>query len=200
MMKCFCWQVIVVLLVGVLVMVWGMIGDNMMVSDDNCLLWLVIGFVIFVVMVFVGDYFYCSVWKSLKNGIVIMDMLVVFGIGVVWLYLMSVNLWLQWFLMEVCYFYYEVSVMIIGLINFGYMLEVCVCQCFLKVLEKLFDLMLFLVWVVMFEGEKDLLFVEVQVGMMLCLIIGDCVLVDGMISQGEVWFDEVMFIGELVLQ
>ncbi len=32
-------------LVGVPVMVWGMIGDNMMVSDDNRSLWLVIGLV-----------------------------------------------------------------------------------------------------------------------------------------------------------
>lgn len=82
-------------------MVWGMIGDNMMVIVDNCSLWLVIGLIILVVMVFVGGYFYCSVWKSLLNGVVMMDMLVVLGIGVVWFYLMSVNLWLQWFLMEV---------------------------------------------------------------------------------------------------
>ncbi|WP_179208236.1 cation transporter, partial [Klebsiella pneumoniae] len=39
-MKRFRWQAIVALLVGVPVMVWGMIGDNMMVSDDNRSLWL----------------------------------------------------------------------------------------------------------------------------------------------------------------
>lgn len=199
-MKCFCWQVIVVLVVGILVMVWGMIGDNMMVIGDNCSLWLVIGLIMFVVMVFVGGYFYCNVWKSLLNGMVMMDMLVVFGIGVVWFYFMSVNLWLQWFLMEVWYFYYEVSVMIIGLINFGYMLEVCVCQCFLKVLEKLFDFILFIVCVVIEDGEKSVLLVDVQSGMLLWFIIGDCVLVDGEIIQGEVWFDEVMLIGEFILQ
>jgi Cu+-exporting ATPase len=42
-MKRFRWQAIVALLVGIPVMVWGMIGDNMMVSDDNRSLWLVIG-------------------------------------------------------------------------------------------------------------------------------------------------------------
>jgi hypothetical protein len=40
-MKRFRWQAIVALLVGIPVMVWGMIGDNMMVSDDNRTLWLV---------------------------------------------------------------------------------------------------------------------------------------------------------------
>lgn len=181
-------------------MVWGMIGDNMMVIVDNCSLWLVIGLIILVVMVFVGGYFYCSVWKSLLNGVVTMDMLVVLGIGVVWFYLMSVNLWLQWFSMEVRYFYYEVSAMIIGLINFGYMLEVCVCQCFFKVLEKLFDLISSTVCLVIDEGEKSVFLVEVQLGMLLCLMIGDCVSVDGEIIQGEVWLDEVMLTGELISQ
>lgn len=90
--------------------------------------------------------------------------------------------------------------MIIGLINFGYMLEVCVCQCFFKVLEKLFDLILLMVCLVIDEGEKSVFLVEVQLGMLLCLMIGDCVLVDGEIIQGEVWLDEVMLMGELILQ
>ncbi len=66
-MKRFRWQAIVALLVGVPVMVWGMIGDNMMVSDDNRSLWLVIGLVTLAVMVFAGDHFYRSAWKSLKR-------------------------------------------------------------------------------------------------------------------------------------
>ncbi len=53
-MKRFRWQAIAALLVGVPVMVWGMIGDNMMVSDDNRALWLVIGLVTLAVMVFAG--------------------------------------------------------------------------------------------------------------------------------------------------
>lgn len=53
-MKRFRWQAIVALLVGVPVMVWGMIGDNMMVSDENRSLWLVIGLVTLAVMVFAG--------------------------------------------------------------------------------------------------------------------------------------------------
>lgn len=85
--------------------------------------WLIVGIIILLVMIFVGGYFYCNVWVSLKNGSVIMDILVVLGIGVVWIYFIMVNIWLDVFLMEVCYFYYEVSVMIIGLINFGYVME-----------------------------------------------------------------------------
>lgn len=51
-MKRFRWQAIVALAVGIPVMVWGMIGDNMMVTADNRSLWLVIGLITLAVMVF----------------------------------------------------------------------------------------------------------------------------------------------------
>lgn len=50
-MKRFRWQAIVALAVGIPVMVWGMIGDNMMVTADNRSLWLVIGLITLAVMV-----------------------------------------------------------------------------------------------------------------------------------------------------
>jgi cation transport ATPase len=48
---------------------------QMMVSDDNRSLWLVIGLVTLAVMVFAGGHFYRSAWKSLKNGTATMDTL-----------------------------------------------------------------------------------------------------------------------------
>lgn len=198
-MKRFRWQAIVALLVGVPVMVWGMIGDNMMVSDDNRSLWLVIGLVTLAVMVFAGDHFYRSAWKSLKNGTATMDTLVALGTGVAWLYSMSVNLWPQWFPMEARHLYYEASAMIIGLINLGHMLEARARQRS-SALEKLLDLTPPSARVVTPEGEKDLPLAEVQAGMTLRLTTGDRVPVDGMISQGEAWFDEAMLTGEPVPQ
>ncbi len=59
-MKRFRWQAIVALLVGIPVMVWGMMGDNMMVTADNRTLWLVIGLITLAVMVFAGGHFYTS--------------------------------------------------------------------------------------------------------------------------------------------
>lgn len=184
-MKRFRWQAIVALLVGVPVMVWGMIGDNMMVSDENRSLWLVIGLVTLAVMVFAGGHFYRSAWKSLKNGTATMDTLVALGTGVAWLYSMSVNLWPQWFPMEARHLYYEASAMIIGLINLGHMLEARARQRSSKALEKLLDLTPPSARVVTPEGEKDLPLAEVQAGMTLRLTTGDRVPVDGMISQAK---------------
>lgn len=199
-MKRFRWQAVVALLVGVPVMVWGMIGDNMMVTDDNRTLWLVIGLITLAVMVFAGGHFYSSAWKSLKNRTATMDTLVALGTGAAWLYSMSVNVWPQWFPMEARHLYYEASAMIIGLINLGHMLEARARQRSSKALERLLDLTPPTARVVTDAGEKNVPLAEVQPGMTLRLTTGDRVPVDGEITQGEAWFDEAMLTGEPVPQ
>lgn len=199
-MKRFRWQAIVALLVGIPVMVWGMLGDNMMVTDDNRTLWLVIGLVTLAVMVFAGGHFYSSAWKSLKNRTATMDTLVALGTGAAWLYSMSVNLWPQWFPMEARHLYYEASAMIIGLINLGHMLEARARQRSSKALERLLDLTPPTARVVTDDGEQSVPLAEVQPGMTLRLTTGDRVPVDGEIVQGEAWLDEAMLTGEPIPQ
>lgn len=199
-MKRFRWQAIVALLVGVPVMVWGMFGDNMMVTDDNRSLWLAIGLVTLAVMAFAGGHFYRSAWKSLRNATATMDTLVALGTGVAWLYSMSVNLWPQWFPMEARHLYYEASAMIIGLINLGHMLEARARQRSSRALEKLLDLTPPSARVVTPEGEKSVPLADVMPGMTLRLTTGDRVPVDGIISQGEAWMDEAMLTGEPIPQ
>jgi len=199
-MKRFRWQAIVALLVGIPVMVWGMLGDNMMVTDENRTLWLVIGVVTLGVMVFAGGHFYTSAWKSLKNRTATMDTLVALGTGAAWLYSMSVNVWPQWFPMEARHLYYEASAMIIGLINLGHMLEARARQRSSKALERLLDLTPPSARVVPDDGEKTLPLADVQPGMTLRLTTGDRVPVDGEITQGEAWLDEAMLTGEPIPQ
>ncbi|WOZ76438.1 copper-exporting P-type ATPase CopA [Kosakonia sacchari] len=199
-MKRFRWQAIVALLVGVPIMVWGMIGDNMMVTDTNRALWLVLGVVTLAIMIVAGGHFYTSAWKSLRNGTATMDTLVALGTGAAWLYSMSVNIWPQWFPMEARHLYYEASAMIIGLINLGHMLEARARQRSSKALERLLDLTPPTARVITADGEKNVPLAEVQPGMTLRLTTGDRVPVDGEISQGEAWFDEAMLTGEPVPQ
>ena len=199
-MQRFRWQAIVALLVGIPVMVWGMLGDNMMVTDENRTLWLVIGVVTLGVMIFAGGHFYTSAWKSLKNRTATMDTLVALGTGAAWLYSMSVNVWPQWFPMEARHLYYEASAMIIGLINLGHMLEARARQRSSKALERLLDLTPPSARVVTDDGEKTLPLADVQPGMTLRLTTGDRVPVDGEITQGEAWLDEAMLTGEPIPQ
>ncbi|ESS59318.1 copper-translocating P-type ATPase [Enterobacter cloacae S611] len=199
-LKRFRWQAIVALLVGVPIMLWGMLGDNMMVTEANRSLWLGIGVLTLAVMVFAGGHFYTSAWKSLRNGTATMDTLVALGTGAAWLYSMSVNIWPQWFPMEARHLYYEASAMIIGLINLGHMLEARARQRSSKALERLLDLTPPTARVVTHEGEKSVPLAEVQPGMTLRLTTGDRVPVDGEIRDGEGWFDEAMLTGEPVPQ
>ncbi|PDO87772.1 copper-exporting P-type ATPase CopA [Kosakonia sacchari] len=199
-MKRFRWQAIVALLVGVPIMVWGMLGDNMMVTDANRTLWLMLGIVTLAAMIVAGGHFYTSAWKSLRNGTATMDTLVALGTGAAWLYSMSVNIWPQWFPMEARHLYYEASAMIIGLINLGHMLEARARQRSSKALERLLDLTPPTARVITADGEKNVPLADVQPGMTLRLTTGDRVPVDGEISQGEAWFDEAMLTGEPVPQ
>ena len=199
-MKRFRWQAIVALLVGIPVMGWGMLGDNMMVTEANRSQWLAIGVVTLAVMIFAGGHFYRSAWKSLLNRTATMDTLVALGTGAAWLYSMSVNLWPQWFPMEARHLYYEASAMIIGLINLGHMLEARARQRSSKALERLLDLTPPTARVVSESGEKTVPLAEVQPGMTLRLTTGDRVPVDGDITQGDAWLDEAMLTGEPVPQ
>lgn len=196
--KRFRWQAIVALLVGIPVMVWGMLGDNMMLSPSNHNIWLTIGILTLAVMVFAGGHFYRSAWRSLMNGAATMDTLVALGTGAAWLYSITVNIWPQYFPMEARHLYYEASAMIIGLINLGHMLEQRARQRSSKALERLLDLTPPTARVVSDEGEKVLPLAEVSAGMILRLTTGDRVPVDGKITQGEGWFDEAMLTGEPV--
>ncbi|MBD2809358.1 copper-exporting P-type ATPase CopA [Xenorhabdus sp. Vera] len=199
-MQRFRWQSAFALVVGVPVMVWGMIGDNMILTPANHTIWLTIGLITLVVMIFSGGHFYRNAWQSLKNGSATMDTLVALGTGVAWLYSISVNLWPDIFPSQARHLYYEASAMIIGLINLGHALEQRARQRSSKALERLLDLTPPTARVMTEEGEKILPLNDVIPNMTLRLTTGDRVPVDGEIIQGTVWLDEAMLTGEAIPQ
>ncbi|CDG16624.1 copper-exporting P-type ATPase CopA [Xenorhabdus doucetiae] len=199
-MRRFRWQSALALVVGVPVMVWGMSGDNMVLTPANHAIWLTIGVITLVVMVFAGGHFYRNAWQSLKNGSATMDTLVALGTGVAWLYSISVNVWPNVFPPQARHLYYEASAMIIGLVNLGHALEQRARQRSSKALERLLDLTPPTARVVTPEGEKTVPLADVMPNMILRLTTGDRVPVDGEIIQGTVWLDEAMLTGEPIPQ
>ncbi|WP_350305500.1 copper-exporting P-type ATPase CopA [Photorhabdus viridis] len=199
-MRRFRWQSALALVVGIPVMVWGMMGDNMALTPENHNIWLTIGIITLAVMIFAGGHFYRNAWQSLKNGSATMDTLVALGTGAAWFYSISVNLWPDIFPPQARHLYYEASAMIIGLINLGHALEQRARQRASKALERLLDLTPPTARVVTEDGEKEIPLADVKPGMTLRLTTGDRVPVDGEIIQGEVWLDEAMLTGEPIPQ
>ncbi|MFS2225199.1 copper-exporting P-type ATPase CopA [Pantoea sp. B65] len=199
-MRRFSWQSAVALALGIPLMLWGMVGDNMMLTAANRSSWMIVGILTLLVMIIAGGHFYRSAWRSLLKGSATMDTLVALGTAAAWLYSISVNIWPDFFPMAARHLYYEASAMIIGLINLGHALEQRARQRSSQALERLLDLTPPSARVVTAAGEKTLPLNEVTAGMTLRLATGDRVPVDGDISEGEAWLDEAMLTGEPVAQ
>lgn len=199
-MRRFRWQAIVALAFGIPLMIWGMLGDNMMLSDANRPTWLVLDALTLLIMVVTGSHFYRSAWRSLLKGSATMDTLVALGTAAAWLYSTAVSLWPAAFPPEARHLYFEASVMIIGLINLGHMLEQRARQRASRALERLLDLTPPVARLVEQGQERTVPLSEVQPGMTLRLTTGDRVPVDGEITQGEAWLDEAMLTGEALPQ
>lgn len=196
----FSWQSALALMLGVPMMVWGMLGDNMMLSAENQTLWRSLGVITLLVMLIAGGHFYRSAWRSLRHGNATMDTLVALGTGAAWLYSMSVVLWPAFFPHQARHLYFEASVMIVGLINLGHALEQRARQRASKALERLLDLTPAQARVIKDGGETLLPLSEVLPGMTIKLVTGERVPVDGDVTNGEAWFDEAMLTGEAVPQ
>ena len=199
-MKRFQWQAALGLLLGILLMAWGLFGGSMTLTPETQTPWLIVGIITLLVMIFAGGHFYRNAWVSLKNGSATMDTLVALGTGAAWVYSITVNIWPDVFPMEARHLYYEASAMIIGLINLGHAMEQRARQRSSNALERLLDLAPPTARLVTDEGEKVIPLADVQLGMTLRLTTGDRVPVDGEIVQGEVWMDEAMLTGEPIPQ
>ncbi len=141
----------------------GMMGDNMVLTEQNHTIWLTIGALTPAVMVLAGA-LYRNAWQSLKNGSATMDTLVALGTGAAWLYSIVVNIWPELFPDQARHLYYEASAMIIGLINLGHALEQRARQRSSKALERLLDLTPPTARVVTEQGEVDMPLEQVKKG------------------------------------
>lgn len=190
------WQAIVALVVGFGLMLWGLLGRSMSVTEDNRYYWLLIGLVVLVLMAYTGGHYYRSAVKNLCKLIATMDTLVALGTGMAWLYSMTVVLNPEFFPENARHLYFESSAMIIGLINLGKMLEAKAKRRSSKALDRLLDLTPKTVNVVTENADQQIPLAAVKSGMKLRLNAGDRVPVDGTIIQGIAWLDESMLTGE----
>ncbi len=193
------WQSILAIVVGFGLMIWGFF-DKMSVTPQNQWFWACIGFGVLIVMIITGGHFYVKAWKNLRQKSSTMDTLVSLGTASAWIYSIFVVFHPDFFPAQSRHLYFDAAVMIIGLINFGKMLELKGKQHSSKALERLLDLTPANAIVVTENGEQSMPLSEVKSGMILRLQTGERVPVDGVVTQGAGWLDKSMLTGEPIAE
>ena len=177
----------------------GLMLFAMDVSDP--LLLRAIGWLTLATMVMTGEHFYKSGFKALKSGHANMDTLIAIGTSAAWLYSILVVYLPSIFPEAARGVYFEASVMIIGLVNLGQVLEMRARRKTQSSLKNLLGLRPTHACFVGRKGEPaadeiQVNILHVNVGDMLRIKPGERVPVDGVLTQGESYFDEAMLTGE----
>ncbi|WED21125.1 heavy metal translocating P-type ATPase [Vibrio sp. JC009] len=183
--------------VGGALMLWGLLGGNMMIkSPSDQFAWGIVGLVCLVLLATAGRSFYTNAWQSLLHRRATMDTLVALGTGSAWIYSALVVLAPDWFPESSRHVYFEASAMIIGLISLGHFIETKAKLKTTQSLQALIGLQPRSATLVEEGSEKDIAIENVQKGMLLRIKPGEKVPVDGLVTEGESYVDESMLTGE----
>ncbi|MGO1297220.1 MAG: heavy metal translocating P-type ATPase [Vibrio sp.] len=182
---------------GLPLMLWGVFGGDMSVTTDNQrLVWGLVGLVCFGVLATAGRHFYVNAWRSLMHKRATMDTLVALGTAVAWLYSMAVIIIPTWFPSASRHVYFEASAMIIGLISLGHYIETKAKARTTHSLQALIKLQPNQATVIREGKEQTISADQIQQGMQLRIKPGEKFPVDGAVLSGESYVDEAMLTGE----
>ncbi|CAM3569593.1 heavy metal translocating P-type ATPase [Parendozoicomonas haliclonae] len=193
------WHTLVALGLSLPLMGWMLAGGEMMVKPGTSQWgWGLVGLLTLAVLVFSGGHYFTGFWNSLKNRSANMDTLVALGTGSAWLYSMAVVLFPEALPSAARHVYFEASAMIIGLINFGQMLELKGKGKTGEALKRLLNLQAPVARLVTDEGEQDVPVEMIRHSDKVRILPGTSIPVDGTVVGGETLVDESMLTGEPV--
>ncbi|MEL4279482.1 MULTISPECIES: heavy metal translocating P-type ATPase [Shewanella] len=190
-------QAIAALAVGIPMMLWGLLGGEMMINSPSMQLgWGIMGLVTLALLVSTGRHFYQGMWRALKAKTTNMDTLIVLGTSTAWLYSMLVVLIPSAFPMDTRHVYFEASVMILGLINLGHALELKARGKTSEAVQRLLGLQSSTAIRIGDNGDEEVEIDQLKLGDKLRLRPGDRVALDGVVESGQSLLDEAMLTGE----
>jgi len=114
-------QSVLAILTGFPLMAASMLG--LLPSLESQGFWLFIAIATFAVMFYSGGHFFSSAWDGLKHKNTSMDTLVAMGTGVAWLYSTLIVLMPEIVPEASRHVYFEAALIVIALVNLGYVLE-----------------------------------------------------------------------------
>ncbi|MGF1696955.1 heavy metal translocating P-type ATPase [Vibrio lamellibrachiae] len=187
------------LLIGGPLMIWGMLGGNMMIrSVGDQIVWGAIGLLCLLLMATSGRSFYVNAYKALTHRRATMDSLVSLGTGAAWLYSMLMVLVPFWFPENARHVYFEATAMILGLISLGHYIEVKAKAKTTQSLQALINLQPQTATLVTEKGDESIAVEAIQKSMVLRIRPGEKIPVDGIVLSGESYLDEAMLTGESI--
>ncbi|MGF1764341.1 copper-translocating P-type ATPase [Aliivibrio kagoshimensis] len=188
---------IISLSIGIPLMLWGLLGGNMMISSpQDQLIWGVVGILCLGLLFTAGRHFFINAWKAFTHHRATMDTLVALGTGAAWLYSMTVVIAPYLFPAEARHIYFEATAMILGLITLGHAIETNARGRTSQALEKLLNLQPQTATLIENGIEREVPLNQVIAGMLLRLKPGNKVPVDGRVIEGNSYVDESMLTGE----
>ncbi|MGL6124486.1 MAG: heavy metal translocating P-type ATPase [Shewanella sp.] len=190
-------QAIAALVVGVPMMLWGLLGGEMMINSPNLQLgWGIMGLVTLALLITTGGHFYQGMWRALKAKTTNMDTLIVLGTTAAWAYSMLVVIIPSAFPIDTRHVYFEASVMILGLINLGHGLELKARGKTSEAVQRLLGLQSTTAIRITDKGDEKVEISQLKLGDKLRLRPGDRVALDGEVETGQSLLDEAMLTGE----
>lgn len=190
-------QAVAALAVGIPMMLWGLLGGEMMINRPSMQLgWGIMGLITLALLVGTGRHFYQGMWRALKAKTTNMDTLIVLGTSTAWLYSMLVVVIPSAFPMDTRHVYFEASVMILGLINLGHALELKARGKTSEAVQRLLGLQSTRAIRIGENGDEEVEISQLKLGDKLRLRPGDRVALDGVVESGQSLLDEAMLTGE----
>jgi P-type Cu+ transporter len=160
------WQAVLALIAAFTIMAWGMTTTATQ-ANFSTHVWYAIALITALLILTTGGHFYLKALRSLKNKTATMDTLVTLSTSIAWIYSTLRLLQPAWFPANTQHYYFEASLMIIGLVNLGQVLEHRARAQASDSLNKLLALTPNEVMVVTAEGDKQLPLQQVTTGMQL---------------------------------
>ena len=160
-------------------------------------MWVGMGIAALAVIGYSGWHFFIGAWQALKHRSANMHTLIALGTGVAWIYSTVALLFPQIFPSEVVTdVYYDVTVVVIALVDLGLAIELKAKGRTSEAIKKLVGLQAKTARVIRNGREIDIPVEEVLVGDVVVVRPGEKVPVDGEIIEGSSAVDESMVTGE----
>jgi ATPase, P-type (transporting), HAD superfamily, subfamily IC/heavy metal translocating P-type ATPase len=161
--------------------------------------WAALGVLTLPIMFWAGNHFYTGMWQALKHRQANMHTLIAVGISAAWLYSTVAVIVPQIFpTPELAQTFYDVTAVVVALVNLGLALELRAKGRTSEAIKKLIGLQAKTARVIRESVEVDIPFEEVLVGDTVVVRPGDKVPVDGAVLDGSSALDESMITGESI--